>query len=154
MSDQLIGDAACEVLVTTACVDVSAIRSTPANGRDCDGLIAFLSMVGTRPGTLVLFCHPEVASALAGGMLSMGAGDLDDATIADALGELVNQIGGTIKRKLAASGDEIMLSVPSVVSGSSIALRVMTDAAPVAVDLQVDAGAVCLRFWQPKRARE
>jgi CheY-specific phosphatase CheX len=154
MSDQLIAEAACEVLATTAAVDVSETRRAVAAEHDGDDMIAFLSMVGTRAGTLALFCHPHVASVLAGGMLNMTAAELDDATVTDALGELVNQIGGTIKRKLAASGDEIMLSVPSVVSGSSMALKVMTDATPLAVDLQVGAGAVSLRFWQPAKGRE
>lgn len=150
MSDQLIADAAREVLTTSAQTVVSSAGPVPCTGADFDGVIAVLGMVGTRPGTLVLFCQPQIASALAGGMLSVPAEDLDDATVTDALGELVNQIGGTIKRKLAASGDEIMLSVPSVVRGSSIAVRVRTDCAPLAVDLQVDAGAVSLRYWQPK----
>ena len=51
------------------------------------------------------------------------------------------------------SGGEIMLAVPSVVRGSSIALKVMGDGTPLAVDLQVAGGAVSLRYWQPKQAR-
>jgi len=153
MSDQLIADAAREVLRTTAGARVSETEALDAASRSSDSVIAVLGMVGSRPGTLVLFCQPTIASALAGGMLNMAADELDDATVTDALGELVNQIGGTIKRKLAASGGEIMLAVPSVVRGSSMALRVMGDGTPLAVDLQVDGGAVSLRYWQPKQAR-
>ena len=153
MSDQLIADAAREVLRTTACATVSDAEVLDAANRSTDSVIAVLGMVGSRPGTLVLYCPPTTASALAGGMLSMAADELDEATVTDALGELVNQIGGTIKRKLAASGGEIMLAVPSVVRGSSIALKVMGDGTPLAVDLQVAGGAVSLRYWQPKQAR-
>ncbi len=153
MSDQLIADAAREVLRTTACARVSDVGTADVANRGADSVIAVLGMVGTRPGTLVLYCQPRIASALAGGMLNMKADELDETTVTDALGELVNQIGGTIKRKLAASGGEIMLAVPSVVRGSSIALKVMGDGTPFAVDLQVDGGAVSLRYWQPKQAQ-
>ncbi|MFN8545610.1 MAG: chemotaxis protein CheX [Candidatus Binatia bacterium] len=149
IGDQLLIDATREVVETSAATSVSGAR--PGNGvaGDFDGIIALLSFSGSCPGTLAMLCQPSIAASLAAGMLGMTADEIEEEMVADALGELLNQVGGTVKRKLAADGDEIALSIPSVVSGSHVAIKVLASSMPVAADIVTDRGTIHVRFWMP-----
>ncbi len=145
---QQVIDAAREVLETAA---ATSIVSTAPGGPlgTVDGVVAMVSFSGTRAGTLLLCCTRQVAATLAGGMLGLAADTLDDATVRDALGEIVNQVGGTLKRRLARSGAEMALSVPSVVAGHDVRVKVLTTGEPEAVDVAVPAGTLHVRLWLP-----
>ena len=74
-----------------------------------------------------------------------------DDTIRDAMGEVVNQIGGVIKRAVAAGVSEMLLSPPVVVSGSPLTHRVRSSATPICVDLDLDGGSLGIRLWPETR---
>lgn len=147
ISCQVVEDAAREVLKTSACAEVIGATRPEGPGEKVSGLIATLSLTGPRGGTLVVYCGPAEAGRLAAGMMGTNGQELDDETVQDALGELVNQIGGTIKRRIMASGSEIMLSVPVVVTGSPMTHRVRSKASPLAVELQMKDGYLHVCVW-------
>ena len=95
----------------------------------------------------VLYCHRPLATGVAASMLGVDRDAPDDETVRDALGELANQIGGTIKRKLGASGQEIKLSVPVVVAGAPLSHCVKSDTEPVCVELEMQEGHLCVCLW-------
>jgi CheY-specific phosphatase CheX len=66
-------------------------------------------------------------------------------TVRDAMGEMINPIGGTIKRYIGADGNEIMLSPPVVVSGSPLAHCVRSSQKPLTVDLDLGQGTASVR---------
>jgi CheY-specific phosphatase CheX len=146
MSHSIVEQAAREVLETTAATKVRRANRRLPDGT-FSGFIATLSLSGTRGGTLVVYCRRELAAAMAAGMLGPGGDAAPEETLQDALGELVNQIGGTIKRKLAASGAEMMLSVPVVVAGGPLSHVVKSKAPPLAVDLELEGGNCCVCLW-------
>lgn len=147
ISHQVVEDSAREVLKTSACAEVVGATHPEGQSEKVSGLIATLSLTGPRGGTLVVYCGPAAAGRLAAGMMGTNGQELDDETVRDALGELVNQIGGTIKRRLMASGSEMMLSVPVVVSGSPMTHRVKSKASPLAVELQMREGCLHVCVW-------
>ena len=61
--------------------------------------------------------------------------------------EMVNQIGGTIKRYVGADGNEMMLSPPVVVSGSPLSHCVRSSQKPLNVDLDLGQGSFGVCLW-------
>ncbi|HLK10315.1 MAG TPA: chemotaxis protein CheX [Candidatus Binatia bacterium] len=147
MSLEIMEEAAREVLETTAGLSVLSARRPRGPEERFDGLVATISLVGTRGGTLVLYCHRPLASGMAAAMLGLDGREPDEETVRDALGELVNQIGGTIKRKLGVSGQEMALSVPVVVAGAPLSHCVKSEVRPVCVELETGRGPLCVCLW-------
>ncbi len=150
MSIEIMEEAAREVLETTAGLTVLAARRPAGPEERFDGLVATIALGGTCGGTLVLYCHRPVASTMAAAMLGLDGREPDDESVRDALGELLNQIGGSIKRRLGASGRELALSVPVVVAGAPLAHRVKSTVPPVCVELETGRGPLCVCLWAAK----
>ncbi len=146
-SVEVIEESAREVVTTTAGTEVvRVVRPTVPDG-SFDGFVATLAFVGTCGGTLVLYCHRVLATTMAAAMLGMAGQEPDEETVRDALGELVNQIGGTIKRKMGASGEGITLSVPLVLAGAPLSHCVKSATEPVSLELWVPDGSMCVCLW-------
>jgi CheY-specific phosphatase CheX len=137
--------AAREVLTTTAGLAVGAARAEVPE-EAFDGFVATLSLAGARGGTLVVYCHAAMATAITAGMLGLDGSDCDEETIRDALGELVNQVAGTLKRRLGAGAD-MVLTVPVVVAGMPLHHYVKAPTLPVAVSLAVGGDRVFVCLW-------
>lgn len=135
-----------EVLETSTGVAVRSVVDHAGADGDFAELVATLSLLGQRGGTLVVYCAWPQAVALAAGMLGE-EDEPDRETVHDALGEVVNQIGGSIKRQVGADGSELLLSPPVVVSGSPLrhCVKVTTD--PCTVALELDRGALHVCLW-------
>jgi CheY-specific phosphatase CheX len=146
-SHDVVERAARTVLETSAAVTVvSATHSNHADGAFSE-LIATLSLVGKTGGTLVVYCTKQQAVRLAAGMLGDADTEPETETVLDAIGEMVNQIGGTIKRYVGADGSEIMLSPPVVVAGSPLSHCVRSTAIPLAVALDFGLGDLAVCLW-------
>jgi CheY-specific phosphatase CheX len=134
--------AAREVLETTAGAQILAAATAEEPQGGFDGVIATISLCGTKGGTLVIYCPRDVAAGMTKAILGMEGEEPADDTIIDAMGEIANQVGGTLKRKMGASGSEIMLSVPVVVSASPISHHVKSTAKAVCVEMTLNSGMV------------
>lgn len=147
ISHDVVERAARVVLETNAAVTiVGAKQSHDADGSFSE-LIGTLSFVGKLAGTLVVYCKWQQAVELAAGMLGDPGSTPEPDTVRDAMGEMVNQIGGTIKRYIGADGSDIMLSPPVVVSGSPLSHCVRSTAQPLHVDLDLGAGNFGVCLW-------
>ncbi|HEV7730904.1 MAG TPA: chemotaxis protein CheX [Candidatus Binatia bacterium] len=146
-SVEIVEESAREVVTTT--VGTEVVRTVHATVPDTtfNGFVATLAFVGTKGGTLVVYCHRPLAVGMAADMLGMTGEEPDEETVRDALGELVNQIAGTIKRKMGESGNGIMLSVPVVVAGAPLSHCVKSSAQPLSVELYVPNGSMCVCLW-------
>lgn len=134
------------VLETNAAVKIRGAKQSHEHEDGFSELIGTLSFVGKLGGTLVIYCKWQQAVQLAAGMLGDPGGHPEPDTVRDAMGEMVNQIGGTIKRYIGADAKDLMLSPPVVVSGSPLAHCVRSHTKPVSVDLDLGEGTfgVCL----------
>jgi CheY-specific phosphatase CheX len=144
---QIVEDAAREVLTTTAGAVVTESHHPIVPDKQFNGFVATISLVGNRGGTLIIYCHRPLAVGITRAMLGMEDEEPDDDTVRDALGEVVNQIGGTIKRKLGASGGEMTLSVPVVIAGAPLSHCVRSSADPISVELIIGEGRLAVCLW-------
>lgn len=145
ISHDVVERAARVVLETNAAAKiVSATQSHEADGT-LSKLIGTLSLVGKLGGTLVVYCQWQQAVRLAAAML--GEDGTEPETVRDAMGEMANQIGGTIKRYVGANGDEIMLSPPVMVAGSPLSHCVRSSQKPLNVDLDLGQGRFGVCLW-------
>jgi CheY-specific phosphatase CheX len=147
ITHETVEKAAREVVEVTAGLKVrGAAHHDEADGNFAE-LVGTLSLLGKLGGTLVVYCTWPRAVEIAVGMLGPSDEPYDDDTVRDAMGEMVNQIGGTIKRSIAALGTEMLLSPPVVVSGSPLSHRVKASTTPIRVDLELGDGFICVCLW-------
>lgn len=147
ISHDVVERAARTVLETSASVKIVSAKHSDSSDRFVSELIGTMSLVGKMAGTLVVSCEWAQAVRLAAGMLGDSETEPEADTVRDAIGEMVNQIGGTIKRCIGADGNEIMLSPPVVISGSPLSLCVRSSAKPMTIDLDIGHGNFVVCLW-------
>jgi chemotaxis protein CheX len=90
------------------------ISQTPA-------LAACIQITGAWKGAVALHCAAPLARHVAATMFGLEPGDITPIEIQDALGELVNMLGGNLK---ALIPEACHLSLPAVVDGTDYSLRI------------------------------
>ena len=80
------------------------------------GMMACIQITGGWDGAITIECTLKLARAIAEEMFGMDPGEAADDEIQDALGEMVNVVGGNVKALLDGGAN---LSLPSVTSGVS-----------------------------------
>jgi len=84
-------------------------------------LLGSITFQGKIEGCLGICCSLDAARTIAKNMMGMNTReDLCEEEIADALGEVANMVMGSIKHRVAASGADIQVSIPTVVSGTEL----------------------------------
>ena len=79
--------------------------------RERGAMLSFVQFGGAWHGIVLMDCSPELARQLAAGMFGTAPGDLKTEEVHDALGEIVNIIGGNLKQLLPKP---CHLSLPAV----------------------------------------
>jgi CheY-specific phosphatase CheX len=146
ISHETVEKATREVLETSASTRVHGAKHHNEADRNFAELVGSLSLLGKLGGTLVIYCAWPQAVSLTTNMLG-GGPEPDRETVHDAMGEVVNQIGGTIKRSIGADGTEILLSPPLVVSGSPLEHCVKSTSEPMSVEVQLESGPLFVCLW-------
>ncbi|WP_067473369.1 chemotaxis protein CheX [Actinomadura hibisca] len=82
------------------------------------GVAASVSVTGAWDGHVVFTCSREASLRAASALLGVPADEVTADDVADAVGELVNVIGGNVKSLLP---DGCLLSLPHVVTGEAAA---------------------------------
>ncbi len=98
----------------------------------------FTSMVGLAGelrGVLTFCCTEKSAALMASKMLGLSVNEVEE-QIWDALGEITNMIAGNFKNKLPGICERCVLSVPTVIGGSSYSCHSMADAGSIEIQLQ------------------
>jgi hypothetical protein len=111
-------EGAAQELATYALSLPGAVVQDPVSSDRASAMIgAHLALVGTSEGyDLALVASPEGCRDLSRAILGMAAGaPLRDAEVADAVGEIVNMLGGTVKRRLSRT--DLVLGLPLFIHG-------------------------------------
>jgi chemotaxis protein CheX len=101
-------------LFSALLADGDAIMATAAGAdrlRSADTLIATVDITGTPPARVEVACSLPLARAVAAAMFATTEHALDESAVLDAVGELVNIIGGNVK---ALFDGEAGLSLPAL----------------------------------------
>ncbi len=120
-----------EVWTTMLGKDLSlAPEGQAAAGATLDGVV---SITGAWCGAVVVRVSRDLAASIAATMFELGDARPEQGDLQDAIGELTNTIGGNIKGLMPGL---CHLSLPAVVEGSDVRLRV--PGAAIAADLRFE----------------
>lgn len=107
-------------------------------------LTAMVGLAGQLCGLVTLQCSAKSAAAMASQMLGAQI-QQGDREMFDAVGEITNMVAGNFKNKLTGISEKCMLSVPTVVMGSSYSCRSMADKPPLQVMLLFEGAPVTIK---------
>ena len=100
-----------------------------------------VGLSGNAVGTVVLSLSEEVALKAASVMLMAETSSID-ADVIDAVGELANMVAGAAKSELEQY--QLMVSLPSVVTGENHEVRFPSNVRPICVPFRSDWGPLAL----------
>lgn len=108
------------------------------------GLSSIIAISDGLSGYLAIHMSPESACAIAGTMLGDSYPEVDD-IVCDAVGELTNMMGGSLKKFSGRFGEPFKISVPTIVRGKDYETHAAKDAeqALLGVSLGVNTVATC-----------
>ncbi len=111
-------------------------------------LLGSITFEGKMEGCLGLCCDTEAARLIAANMTgSDDPSDVPDEELADAMGEVVNMVMGAFKARIVESGEDIHVSIPTVVSGAEMQNSLGEQAREVTLTVNLDAAVARLTLW-------
>ena len=84
-------------------------------------VISLVSFTGEHSGIVAFFGSKEIAIKITSKMLGIEVSAIDQ-DVKDAMGELTNMIGGTLKNKVCETFGAMHLSVPIVIAGEELSI--------------------------------
>ncbi|MBN1818888.1 MAG: chemotaxis protein CheX [Sedimentisphaerales bacterium] len=108
-------------------------------GIDGEALLGSITFEGVIEGCLGICTSLDSARAIACNMMGADNPDtLSSVEIADAMGEVANMVMGAVKGKIVASGDDIHVSIPTVVRGTELQNSLGDDAHEITETVSLD----------------
>ena len=147
ITSELVCSSASEVLQRTKAIVVQAVQPATDLAEEFKGAVAMLQFSGAETGTLVMLCSRPLARALAAATFGLSIHELGEKLVAEALGELVNQVAGALSRHIAGAG-QLTLTVPTTASGDVVRLRIVQSVAAVGADVTTMGGTVHFRYCE------
>ena len=116
------------------------IELAPGNGAmaslgDTNTMTACVQIGGDWTGAVTVQCPTTLAKQFAGAMFACGPDELELDEVRDALGELTNMTGGSIKGMLPG---DCQLSIPAVAEGNDSSLSIPKGVEAARVDFEVE----------------
>lgn len=135
----IIDQAVAEIFSTMLFLEVTSLPGEPAAMPDQRMLSGMLGFAGNLQGTVIIHLPEAVAIAITNAFLEL---DLDEVTdeVKDAIGELANMVAGGIKYLLPEQGQDVQLSIPSVVSGRGYTCEATGKTERFAVEFETAGG--------------
>ncbi len=109
-------------------------RETSTLEHSVSGIIG---LAGSVKGMLAIHLPKTAALAVTTAFLGMDVEEVDE-DVCDAIGELANMLGGSIKSILDPTGSDVQLSIPSAIHGEEYAVDCLADAESVTVPFTFD----------------
>ncbi len=102
-------------------------------------VISLVSFTGDYSGVVAFFGSTSMAIKITSEMLGMEIAEMDQ-DVKDAMGELTNMIGGTLKNKVSETFGAMHLSVPIVIAGANMSI---SSSSKDKKGMQFSAGVTC-----------
>jgi chemotaxis protein CheX len=108
---------------TTEVFETMVFRTLEAGPPTIDGqqpaanVVGAVRFLGSLSGTVSFYSSDGAAREIAGALLGISPEDAGN-EVPDAVGEITNMIAGSLRGKLAQSGENLMITPPSVTRGS------------------------------------
>jgi chemotaxis protein CheX len=98
------------------------------------GMVGF---AGTYSGVISIHCPVELALKITSNMLGIECDEVNE-DLNDAVGEIANMLGGSVKQVLSKGGLDIKLSIPTVISGEDYTVNSLSDMDCVVIPFVVE----------------
>ena len=98
------------------------------------GMVGF---AGTYSGVISIHCPVALALKITSNMLGIDCDEVND-DLNDAIGEIANMLGGSVKQVLSKGGLDVKLSIPTVISGEDYTVNSLSDNDCVVVPFTVE----------------
>jgi chemotaxis protein CheX len=98
------------------------------------GMVGF---AGTYSGVISIHCPVPLALKITSSMLGMECDEVND-DLNDAIGEIANMLGGSVKQVLSKGGLDVKLSIPTVISGEDYTVNSLSDSDCVIIPFIVE----------------
>jgi chemotaxis protein CheX len=121
-----INDIASEIFELMVSMKVTSLfpAVAPLNSYKC-GITAMAGFAGTYNGMISIHCPVELALHITSQMLGCTCNEVND-DLRDAIGEVANMLGGSIKKVLSKGGFDVRLSIPTVIFGEEHTANVLS----------------------------
>ncbi|MBW4054175.1 MAG: chemotaxis protein CheX [Proteobacteria bacterium] len=87
------------------------------------GMVGF---AGTYSGVISIHCPVALALKITSNMLGIDCDEVNE-DLNDAIGEIANMLGGSVKQVLSKGGLDVKLSIPTVISGEDYTVNSLSD---------------------------
>jgi chemotaxis protein CheX len=98
------------------------------------GMVGF---AGTYSGVISIHCPVDLALKITSNMLGIECDEVNE-DLNDAIGEIANMLGGSVKQVLSKGGLDVKLSIPTVISGEDYTVNSLSDNDCVVVPFAVE----------------
>lgn len=98
------------------------------------GMVGF---AGTYSGVISIHCPVDLALKITSNMLGIDCDEINE-DLNDAIGEIANMLGGSVKQVLSKGGLDVKLSIPTVISGEDYTVNSLSDNDCVVVPFTVN----------------
>lgn len=130
---QHITESTQEIFSSMIMLDVTA--GDPFERQDAplkNSISGIIGLAGTQKGMLAIHMPSQAALAVTTAFLGMEVDEIDE-DVRDAIGELANMLGGSLKSILDPNGSGVQLSMPSAVHGEEYSVDCLAKAESVSV---------------------
>lgn len=118
---------------------------TPPAETGGGSLSGFIHIHGDWEGTVVLQSSASLATRIASEMFDLAAADLEESEVHDALGEIVNMLGGSVKSLVEGDAS---LSLPTVIGGTQYTVAIPGSNALNTVWFATEAEPLVVRVFE------
>lgn len=98
------------------------------------GMVGF---AGTYSGVISIHCPVALALKITSNMLGIDCEEINE-DLNDAIGEIANMLGGSVKQVLSKGGLDVKLSIPTVISGEDYTVNSLSDNDCVVVPFSIE----------------
>ena len=109
-------------------------------------VVAIVGLAGAGGGNLSILFDSDTAIKLAATMLGMKAEEVSTDDMRDAIGELANMIAGNLKTKLTSTLPNLVLSIPTVITGDNYQIKHLSHGPNIHVPFRVSSSPVLVQY--------
>lgn len=113
--------------------------SEPDRQIEGDSLLGSITFKNSIEGCLAVRCSVPCAKTIAANMLGIDTPEeVSEEDVCDALGEVTNIVMGSVKSRLQTDGNELLVSIPTVIHGQNLASNLGNRANKVLVKVNTE----------------
>jgi chemotaxis protein CheX len=137
-------------LATDIWASMLGVELSPGNGAmaklaDHNTMTACVQIGGDWSGAVTVQCTTDLARSFAAAMFACEPGDLAADEVRDALGELTNMTGGSIKGLVPG---DCQLSIPAVAEGENYSLSIPKAAERAQIDFEFEGDPLRISIFE------